>query len=90
MGRPVAVRLAEGEYDGQWADIGQFFERMEITENLTPKLREAFQREANRCFIRDGHLFKRVRENQPRKREVCKGADQQRVISEFHNESGHR
>lgn len=88
--RPVTVRLVAGEYTGHWADIGRFLEDMELPADLTPRQREAFRKEATRFLIRDGHLFKRGRENQPPKRVVCKGADQQRVIRELHDESGHR
>lgn len=84
------MRLVSGEYTRHWAEIEWFLEGMHIQEALTPKQGQASGREATRFLVRDRHLFRRVRENQPPKRVICKRADQQRVICEFHDESGHR
>jgi transposase InsO family protein len=85
------VYLHEADYDGDDLTLGHYLETLQRPEGMTDQQFQQLRKKSRTFLGRDGHLFKRSRKHGiPPRRVIGKLEQRQEILSELHDETGHR
>ena len=84
--------LIEGEYKGEFLQIGKYLETMERPDGISDGDYRSLRRKALRYYVRDGHLFRKGRIGETPRRVVCDQNTREKIVRDMHDEhwAGHR
>jgi len=87
--RVVGVYLAEGEYEGQWKELGEYLEAGTRPEGMDDRTYRRAQLRSHKFFVKNGRLYRRQKDGQHQ--EVVMKEDRRRhFLSAIHDDGGHR
>lgn len=87
--RIVGMYLAEGEYEGQWKELGEYLEAGTRPEGMDEQAYRRAQVRAARFFVKNGRLYRRQKDGQHQE-VIMKEERRQHFLSAIHDDGGHR
>lgn len=85
----MGVYLAEGEYEGEWKELGEYLETGEKKEGLDDRSHRRATQRAHKFLVRNGRLYRR-QDNEQHQEVVMSPARRRTYLEQVHDEGGHR